>query len=315
MVWVNGVPSLNASSGRSNAETNFVSTTGTDERWLAVWARTVFKTDAPYAASAPNANHAAYPSMTMNGNTPVFAYVNNVQGYGLAEYWNGTTEWKIYENWDLFTFTAIDLNSSGNHAALYDINVVQARHGQLPDDKGGILTSFFYQPPNTTWNGTSYYYRDYNIWLDNLFKSGAPPSSAATSTPTSTCRATAPRPSPGSSTASTTPSTTRCSCAPSTWAPTTGSVGSTNKITDNTVNGHAISTRTSRSRTRDGTWPDVHRRVGDEQPALRRRGTNAGISPPNAYTVDTGRRTLDRGRRAPAATSRSWPGTTPTPTR
>ncbi len=108
----------------------------------------------------------------MNGNTPVFAYVNNVQGYGLAEYWNGTAEWEIYENWDLFTYTALDLNSSGTHAALYDINVVQNGAVNWPDDKGGILTSFFYQPPDTTWNGTSYFYRDYNIWLDNLFKSG-----------------------------------------------------------------------------------------------------------------------------------------------
>ncbi|MCX7030357.1 MAG: hypothetical protein NTU62_09590, partial [Spirochaetes bacterium] len=169
VVWVNGVPSLNARSGRSNAETNFVSQTGTDERWLSVWERTVFKTDVP---AAPYANHATYPSMRMNGNTPEFAYVNNVQGYGLAEYWNGADEWEIYENWDLFTYTALDLNSSGTHAALYDINVVETGSVNAPSDKGGILTSFFYQPPDSYWNGTARYYRDYNIWLDNLFKSG-----------------------------------------------------------------------------------------------------------------------------------------------
>jgi len=169
VVWVNGVPSLNARSGRSNAETNFVSETGTDERWLSVWSRTVFKTDVP---TAPYANHAVYPSMRMNGATPVFAYVNNIEGYGRAQYWNGAAEWEIYENWDLFTYTALDLNASGTHAALYDINVVRSGAINTPDDKGGIMTSFFYQPPNTDWTSTSYDYRDYHIWLDNLFKSG-----------------------------------------------------------------------------------------------------------------------------------------------
>jgi hypothetical protein len=169
VVWVNGVPSINALSGRSNAETNFVSASGTDERWLTIWDRTVFKTT--YAAVAPNANHAAYPSMLINANTPLFAYVNNVQGYGLAEYWNGTTETKIYENWDLFTFTALGLNGAGLRAALYDINVCQTGT-DFVGDKGGITVNLFYNPPDTTWNGTTYYFRDYNVWLDNLYKTG-----------------------------------------------------------------------------------------------------------------------------------------------
>jgi hypothetical protein len=170
VIWVNGVPSINALSGRSNGESNFVSQSGTDERWLSVWELKVFKTDVP---AAPNAEHAVYPSMAMDGNTPVFAYVNNAQGYGLAEYWDGSSEIKIYENWDLFTFTALDLNANGSRAALYDINVVRGGV-DFVGDKGGILTSFIYQPPDTTWNGTTYYFRDYNIWLDNLYKSGNP---------------------------------------------------------------------------------------------------------------------------------------------
>jgi hypothetical protein len=109
--------------------------------------------------------------MAMNGNTPHFAYVNNSEGYGLAEYWNGTKEIKIYENWDLFTFTSLAFNTNNNRAALYDINVVQSGTNYI-GDKGGILVNLYYDPPNTTWNGTTYYYRDYNVWLDNLYKTG-----------------------------------------------------------------------------------------------------------------------------------------------
>jgi hypothetical protein len=167
VVWVNGVPSINAISARSNSETNFVSATGTDERWLSVWDLTAFKT--AYAAAAPNANHAVYPSMAMNGNTPVFAYVNNVQGYGLAEYWNGAAETKIYENWDLFTYTALGLNTSGSYCSLYDINVV-SQGSDFVGDKGGVLTSWFYTPANSAWNNTANNFRDYHIWLDNLYK-------------------------------------------------------------------------------------------------------------------------------------------------
>jgi hypothetical protein len=282
VVWVGGVPSLNARSGRSNAETNFVSQTGTDERWLSVWARTVFKTDVP---AAPKANHAAYPSMRMNGNTPVFAYVNNVEGYGLAQYWNGAAEWKIYENWDLFTFTALDLNSSAtnNHAALYDIDVVQSGSSDTPSDKGGIMTSFFYQPPNTTWNGTSYFYRDYNIWLDNLWKSGV-----------SAILGRYKYPDIDMSRDSTTAFSRvfysvydsiddRVLVRAFDVGTDSGLVGSANKVTDTATNLYTDIAQQNQN----GTWPaytDVD--TNNRRFLYLGPGSNAGISPPNAYIVD-----------------------------
>ncbi len=171
VVWVNGVPSINAISARSNAETNFVSATGTDERWLTVWDLTVFKT--AYAAAAPNANHAVYPSMAMNGNTPVFAYVNNVQGYGLAEYWNGSAESE-----DLRELGPVhlhrprpELERQPRGAVRHQRRAARARIN-CPATRGGSSPPSSTSPPNTAWSSTSYYFRDYHIWLDNLFKSG-----------------------------------------------------------------------------------------------------------------------------------------------
>ena len=279
VVWVGGVPSINAISGRSNAETNFVSATGTDERWLTVWDLTVFKT--AYSVAAPNANHAAYPSMAMNGNTPVFAYVNNVQGYGIAEYWNGAAEWKIYENWDLFTHTTLDLNSNGNHAALYDINVVQTGSVNWPDDKGGILTSFFYQPPDTSWGSTSYYFRDYNVWLDNLFKSGVSAILGRYQYPdlkvTGTTALTKVFYSVYDSLDD------KVIARAFNVGTDSGSVGSTNAITNNGTN---IVYTNIDQRNQNNTWPAYtdngtnNRRFGS--------GSMAGASPPNSYTIATG---------------------------
>ncbi|HSV91631.1 MAG TPA: hypothetical protein VLH81_01090, partial [Desulfobacterales bacterium] len=278
VVWVNGVPSLNARSGRSNAETNFVSTTGTDERWLSVWARTVFKTDVP---AAPYANHASYPSMRLNGTTPVFAYVNNVEGYGRAQYWNGAAEWEIYENWDLFTFTALDLNSNGNHAALYDINVVQNGAVNWPDDKGGIMTSFFYQPPDTGWSSTSYFYRDYNIWLDNLWKNGV-----------SAILGRYQYPDIDMSRDGTTAFSRvfysvydaiddRVLVRAFDVGTNSGSVGSANKVTDTATNLYTDIAQQNQG----GTWP-AYTDVATNNRRFGGGGTNAGISPPNAYVID-----------------------------
>jgi hypothetical protein len=282
VVWVNGVPSLNARSGRSNAETNFVSQTGTDERWLSVWARTVFKTD---VAAAPLANHAVYPSMRMNGDTPVFAYVNNVFGYGLAEYWNGTNEWEIYENWDLFTFTALDLNSSGTHAALYDINVVRSGSINKPDDKGGILTTYFYQPPNTDWTSSSFWFRDYHIWLDNLWKDGVPAILGRYQYPDIDL----------SRDSTTAISKVFYSVYDSiddkvlvrafNVGTNSGSVGSTNKINNPGTNVYTNIAQQNQS----GGWPTYLDSANDNgRFNTGSPGSNAGSSPPNAYTVDTG---------------------------
>jgi hypothetical protein len=162
VVWVSGVPSLNARSLRSNAETNFVATTGTDERWLTVWNLTRLKD------STPGAQYALYPSMAMSGDTPMFAYVNNSAGYGQAKFWNGTTEKSIFNNWDLFTFSAVSVNTDGNHGVLFDINVVNGNYGDYnPGNSGGILTSFYYDVPAHTWS-SCYDYKSYHVWLDNL---------------------------------------------------------------------------------------------------------------------------------------------------
>lgn len=283
VVWVNGVPSLNARSGRSNAETNFVSQTGTDERWLSVWARTVFKTDVP---AAPNANHASYPSMTMNGNTPWFAYVNNVQGYGIAEYWNGTTETKIYETWDLFTHTAIDRNASGSYAALYDINVVW--HGTYnPGDLGGILTSFFYTPANSLWGSTCQYYRDYHVWLDNLYKVGNTAVLGRYQYPDLRVTGT---------NAVTNVYYSVYDAIDDKVIVRAYKVGTNNssvagsKITDNTVNGAAspdLYTNMPQYRA-DGGWPTYADASGTNNQRFNDSSMNSGKSPTGAYTIDTG---------------------------
>jgi len=279
VVWVGGVPSINGLSARSNSETNFVSASGTDERWLTIWDLTVFKTT--YSGAAPNANHAAYPSMKMNGNTPVFAYVNNVQGYGLAEYWNGAAEWKIYENWDLFTHTALDLNSSGSHAALYDINVVQNGAVNWPDDKGGILTTYYYQPPDTTWNGTSYFYRDYHIWLDNLFKSGVSAILGRYQYPDLKVVGDNALSKVFYSVYDTI--NDQVLVRAFNVGTNSGSVGSTNKVTDTATNLYTNIAQQNQN----GTWP-AYTDVQTNNRRFGGGGTNAGISPSNAYVVATG---------------------------
>lgn len=169
-VITNGVPSINninQNITENNTEPSLLQSSLNDDRYLSLWDFTPLREN----AAAPKARNAIYPSMVIAGTTPQFAYVNNAGGYGLAEFWSGAVEQKIYENWDLFTFTSLALNADNNRAALYDINVVQTGTDFI-GDKGGITVNFFYNPPNTTWNGTTYFYRDYNVWLDNLYRSG-----------------------------------------------------------------------------------------------------------------------------------------------
>ena len=167
--FTNGIPSLNNvdSNSEYNQETSLIHATLNNDRKFTLWSFTSLRTN----NSAPKANGATYPSMAMNDDTPQFTYVNNVEGYGLAEFWNGTTETKIYENWDLFTYTSLALNSSGSRAALYDINVVQGGTGYA-SDAGGIMTNFFNNPSDSAWNSTCYYFRKYNVWMDGLYKQG-----------------------------------------------------------------------------------------------------------------------------------------------
>jgi hypothetical protein len=168
-VITNGIPSINNinSAASYNWEDARIQVTLKDDRYLSLWDFTPLRDN----ISAPNAKNAIYPSMAMAGNTPQFTYVNNSGGYGIAEFWSGSSEIKIYENWDLFTFSALALNDDDGRAALFDINIVQSGTDFI-GDKGGITVNMIYDPPATTWNGTTYYYRDYNIWLDNLYKSG-----------------------------------------------------------------------------------------------------------------------------------------------
>lgn len=165
-VITGGVPSINNvnSTAAYNQESTSVHQLMHDDRFFSVWGLTTLRTN----PAAPLAANALYPSMVVSGNTPQFAYVNNSGGYGLAEFWNGTAEVEMYENWDLFTFTSLALNDSGSRAALYDINIVQSGTNFI-GDKGGITVNMFFNPPNTTWNGTTYHYRDNNLWLDNLY--------------------------------------------------------------------------------------------------------------------------------------------------
>lgn len=165
-VITGGVPSINNvnSTADYNRESTSVHQTVHDDRFFALWGLTTLRTN----AAAPLAANALYPSMVVSGTTPQFSYVNNSGGYGLAEFWNGTAEVEMYENWDLFTFTSLALNDAGSRAALYDINIVQSGTNFI-GDKGGITVNMFFNPPGTTWNGTTYYYRDNNLWLDNLY--------------------------------------------------------------------------------------------------------------------------------------------------
>ena len=163
-IFTNGVVSLNniaSSTADYDKDSALVQKTLNDDRYLVLWDFT------PLRSTVTNAGNAIYPSMAMKENTPQFAYVNNSNGYGLAEFYDGSKETKIYENWDLFTYTALALNGSNKRAALYDINVVRGGTGYA-SDSGGIMTNFFYDPPDTTWTGTTYYFRSNNVWMDNL---------------------------------------------------------------------------------------------------------------------------------------------------
>src|SRR6056297_1012261 len=102
--------------------------------------------------------------MALNGDTPAFAYVNNVEGYGQARYFDGTVDKQIYDNWDLFTFTGLDFNAEGNHGTLHTINVVNGNYGDYNSGNyGGVLTSFYYDVPGHAWN-SCYDFKDNHIW-------------------------------------------------------------------------------------------------------------------------------------------------------
>ncbi|MBQ8013856.1 MAG: hypothetical protein IJ257_05625 [Treponema sp.] len=167
--FTNGIPSLNNidSEAEYNKESSLIHASLNNDRKFSIWDFTALRTN----NSAPKSNGATYPSMAMNNDTPQFAYVNNVEGYGLAEFWDGSSETKIYENWDLFTYTSLALNSDGKRAALYDINVVQGGTGYA-SDSGGIMTNFFNKPADTDWNSTTYFFRNNNVWMDGLYKQG-----------------------------------------------------------------------------------------------------------------------------------------------
>ncbi|EPF28479.1 hypothetical protein HMPREF9195_01375 [Treponema medium ATCC 700293] len=167
---VNDIPSINNidnNAAEYNKEASLIQASADNDCKIELWDFTPLweSTVATYAKNA------VYPSMVMKENTPQFAYVNNAGGYGLAEFWDGSAEIKIYSNWDLFTFSALALNSDNSRAALFDINVALRGTGKAPDT-GGIMTNFFYNPPDTTPNGTSYFFRNYNVWMDGLYKSG-----------------------------------------------------------------------------------------------------------------------------------------------
>ncbi len=140
-----------------------------DDTFLSVWEYT------DLSLSVSSVNHAEYPSMALVGDTPAFAYVNNSEGFGQAKYILGTADNGIYNNWDLFTYTAIDFNDEGSHGVLYDINVVNGNYGDYNSGNyGGIITSFFYDVPAHSWNPGAYYYWDNCVWLDNLVDTESP---------------------------------------------------------------------------------------------------------------------------------------------
>ena len=115
-VITHDVPSLNNidANSPSNSETTSIHQSIYDDRYLSIWDIRLLRD----TAAAPLAKNAVYPSMVMSGNTPQFSYDNNAQGYGLAEYWTGSSEKEMYESWDLFTHTAATLNSSNSRLAL-----------------------------------------------------------------------------------------------------------------------------------------------------------------------------------------------------
>ncbi|MDA3809040.1 MAG: hypothetical protein PF518_01800 [Spirochaetaceae bacterium] len=163
-IFTNGIPSINNINDNSvNSESDYINPNLSDDRYLSLWDLRLLRNEFTLA------NNAVFPRMSMNGNTPEFSYENNSQGWGIALYLDGTTEKKIYENWDLFTFTAIDHNSSGDQSLIYDINVVNGNNGIYNSGNyGGILTSYFYDVPGTSWNYWSYRFNDNQVWLENL---------------------------------------------------------------------------------------------------------------------------------------------------
>ncbi|HAK47408.1 MAG TPA: hypothetical protein DCO79_15995, partial [Spirochaeta sp.] len=163
-VIVDGVPSRNNINSHGagfeyNLEDSEVHQTLKDDRYFSVWDITrIWRT-------ITNADHAVYPSMAMNGDTPHFTYVNNSEGYGQAFYYDGTDNKRFIDNWDLFTYTAVALNGSGDHAALVDVNVVNGWLGEYnAGNYGGIFTNFWYDVDYAHY----YDFIDNGLWLENL---------------------------------------------------------------------------------------------------------------------------------------------------
>lgn len=174
-VFTNGVPSSNNinSSSPQNLLSSPVHVELTDDTYVALWDLTVVASDLGVAL----ADNAVYPSMALDGDTVAFAYVNNAEGYGQARYLYNTTDKQIMDVWDLFTYTAIDFNTVGNHATLYDINVVNGNFGDNNSGNyGGIVTSFYYDVPAHGWG--NYDFVDNTIWLDNLVDATDPKTTA-----------------------------------------------------------------------------------------------------------------------------------------
>lgn len=173
-VITNDIPSIN-SINDNTLEYNRIDSANhlvlTDDVNIALWEFT------DLAAAVTLADNAEYPSMALDGDTPAFMYVNNAAGYGQARYLHGTTDKQIFTNWDLFTYTAIDFNSDGNHAVLVDINVVNGNLGDYNSGNyGGIVTSFYYDVAAHTWS--NYDFVDNTIWLDNLVDTVEPQTTA-----------------------------------------------------------------------------------------------------------------------------------------
>ena len=163
-VIVDGVASrnnINTNSKTYNTESSTVHQSLSDDRYLSVWDSTRLWRDITLA------DHAEYPSMIMSGDVPHFVYVNNSEGFGQAYYLAGTTNNLVIKNWDLLTYTAVGLNSDGNHAALADVNVVNGNFGDYnAGNYGGIFMNFFYDVPDHAWG--NYDWLDNGIWLENL---------------------------------------------------------------------------------------------------------------------------------------------------
>ncbi len=180
-VIVDGVPSgnnINDNDEVYNKEDSDVHQALSDDRYISVWNIT-----RPWRTITP-ADHAVYPSMVMDGDDPHFVYVNNSEGFGQAFYLDDTENNYVVTNWDLFTFTAVDLNTDGEHAALVDVNVVNGNFGDSnAGNYGGIFTNFFYDstaPPYTDLSNSDFTYDfiDNGLWLENLVDTTVPVTSA-----------------------------------------------------------------------------------------------------------------------------------------